>query len=137
MAAATPLLVLWYDRVFVAASWREITRRRWAFYLALAGSWLILAALMLSQADKFAEAGVLTVKNLTPLQYAMSQPGVIAHYLRLCFWPTGLCLDYNWPVAGTAAKIIPAMLLIAALLAATAWSIVRWPAWSFAGRGSS
>jgi tetratricopeptide (TPR) repeat protein len=133
VAAVTPLLVLWYDRALVASSWREISRRRWAYYLALAGTWLVLAGLMLSRADKFAEAGVLAVKNLTPWQYAASQPGVIAHYLRLCFWPTGLCIDYGWPVAHTILAIIPPLLLIAALLALTARAIYRWPAWSFLG----
>jgi hypothetical protein len=34
-----------------------------------------------------------------PLQYAMTQPGVILHYLRLAFWPDNLCLDYGWPSA--------------------------------------
>jgi tetratricopeptide (TPR) repeat protein len=133
VAAVAPLLVLWYDRALVASSWREIVRRRGAYYAGLAGTWPILAALMLSQAHKFADAGVLVVKNLTPWQYAMSQPGVIAHYLRLCFWPTGLCLDYGWPVAATAVAILPPLLLIVTLLALTAWAIFRWPEWSFLG----
>ncbi len=133
VAVVAPLLILWYDRAFVAASWREIVRRRWAFYAGLAGTWVVLAAIMLSHGSKYPAAGVLVVENVSPLQYALSQPGVIAHYLRLCFWPTGLCLDYGWPVADTAAKIIPPLLLIVALLAITVWSIFRWPEWSFVG----
>ncbi len=133
VAATAPLLILWYDRAFVAASWREIIRRRWALYSGLAGTWAVLAAIMLGQAGKYPKAGVLAVENVSPLQYAFSQPGVIAHYLRLCFWPTGLCLDYGWPVADTAVKIVPPLLLIVALLAVTAWSIFRWPEWSFVG----
>jgi tetratricopeptide (TPR) repeat protein len=132
-AAATPLLVLWYDRALVASSWREIVRRRWAYYAALAGAWVVLAALMLGQADKLAGAGVLVVKNVTPLQYAMSQPGVIAHYLRLCFWPTGLCLDYGWPVADMLAAILPPLSLIAAISALTVWAVFRRAEWSFVG----
>ena len=31
VAAAAPLVVLIYDRTFVAASWRELLRRRWGF----------------------------------------------------------------------------------------------------------
>ncbi len=133
VAAVTPLLVLWYDRAFVASSWREIIRRRWAFYGGLAGTWVVLAGLMLSQAHKFADAGVLVVKDLAPWQYAVSQPGVIAHYLRLCFWPTGLCLDYGWPVATTAGEITAPLLLIGAIAALTVWAIFRWPEWSFVG----
>ena len=137
VAVVAPLLVLWYDRALVASSWGEIVRRRWGYYLALVGSWPVLAGLMLSQAHKFAESGVLFVENITPWQYAMSQWGVIAHYLRLCFWPTGLCLDYGWPVAATAGEIVPPLLLIVALLTITIWAVFRWPAWSFLGHGSS
>ena len=133
VAAVTPLLVLWYDRAMVASSWREIIRRRWPYYAGLSGAWLVLAGLMLSQAHKFADAGVLVVKNLTPWQYALSQPGVIAHYLRLSVWPVDLCLDYWWPVADTPRAIIPPLLLIAPLLALTVWAIFRWPEWSFVG----
>jgi protein O-mannosyl-transferase len=133
VAAVAPLLILWYDRALVASSWREIVRRRSAYYAGLAGAWVILAGLMLGQADKYAGAGILVVKNVTPLQYAVSQPGVIAHYLRLCFWPTGLCLDYGWPVAATAGAIVLPSLLIAVLSAIAVWAIFRWPEWSFLG----
>jgi protein O-mannosyl-transferase len=133
VAAVTPLLVLWYDRAMVASSWREIVRRRWAYYAGLAGAWPILAALMLGQAHNFADAGVLVVKNVSPWQYAVSQPGVIAHYLQLCFWPTSLCIDYGWPVAASAVAIIPPLLLIVALLTLTIWAIFRRSEWSFLG----
>ena len=133
VAAVTPLLVLWYDRAMAASSWGEMVRRRWAYYAGMAGTWVILAGLMLSHAHAYAAGGVLVVKEVTPWQYAISQPGVIVHYLRLCFWPTGLCLDYGWPVAATVSEVIPPLLLIGALLAATVWAIFRWPAWSFLG----
>jgi protein O-mannosyl-transferase len=133
VAAVAPLLVLWYDRAMVASSWREIIHRRRGYYAGLIGAWVILAGLMLRQAGKFAEAGVLVVPNVTPWQYAVTQPGVIAHYLRLCFWPVGLCIDYGWPVADTLDAIILPTLLIVALLALTAWAIFRWPEWSFLG----
>jgi len=133
VAAVAPLLVLWYDRAFVAPSWREIYRRRWGLYSSMGGTWVALAMIVHSQADKLPNAGLLVVKGVTPLQYAASQPGVIAHYLRLSLWPTELCLDYAWPVADTVAKIVPPLVLVAAMLALTAWSIFRWPAWSFLG----
>ena len=133
VAVAAPLLVLWYDRVFVVDSWRDLWRRRWALYAALAATWVPLAALMRSQGDMLRKAGVLVVKGVTPLQYALSQPGVIAHYLRLSVWPVGLCLDDAWPVADTAAKIIPPLVLVASLLALTVWATRRSPAWSFLG----
>ena len=133
VAVAAPVLVLWYDRALVASSWRELVRRRWAYYAGLAATWLALAGLMASQAHKLADSGVLAGANATPWQYAATQPGVIAHYLRLCFWPTGLCLDNGWPVAAAAGEIIPPLLLLGVLAAATVWAIFRRPEWSFLG----
>ncbi len=88
---------------------------------------------MVHHGQGYAKSGVLVVEKITALDYAISQPGIIVHYLRLCFWPRGLCLDYGWPVATTAGEIIPPLLLVVALLALTVWAIFRWPAWGFLG----
>jgi tetratricopeptide (TPR) repeat protein len=128
-----PLIVLWYDRVFVAETWRELFARRGQYYVAQAGTWGILAALMWAHASNYAEHGVLYVKGISPLQYALSEPGVILHYLRLAFWPDELCLDYRWPVARTAVEIVPPALALGGLLAVCAWAVYRWPAWGFVG----
>jgi protein O-mannosyl-transferase len=133
VAAVAPLLILWYGKLFVVASWRELWQRRWALYAGLAGTWIVLAAVVRSQAEELPKVGLLVVRGVTPLQYAASQPGVITHYLRLSLWPAGLCLDYAWPVADTAAEVVPPLVLIMALLALTACAMVRWPAWSFLG----
>ena len=50
-----PLLVLWYDRVFVAQSWRDLFRRRWRFYAALATTWIILFAVIRCQSNLYRE----------------------------------------------------------------------------------
>jgi tetratricopeptide (TPR) repeat protein len=131
--ATAPLVVLWYDRALVAASWREIARSRWAYYTALAGTWGIVALLMMHSAQGFSASGVFFVKGLTPLTYALSQPGVLVHYLRLSFWPSDLCFDYDWPVAHGAAEIVPQAVLIGALAAATVWCIFHRPALGFLG----
>ena len=43
---SAPLVVLLYDRTFLAGSFREAWRRRWGYYLALAATWLLLAWLV-------------------------------------------------------------------------------------------
>ena len=58
---------------------------------------------------------------------------MILHYLRLAFWPGGLCLDYGWPVARTAGEIVPGAIVVGGLLAATVWALVRRPMWGFLG----
>jgi hypothetical protein len=49
---SAPLVVILYDRVFLAASFREIwSNRRW-YYLTLAGTWLVLAVLVWGTGDR-------------------------------------------------------------------------------------
>jgi len=128
-----PVLVLLYDRTFIAGSFREALRRRWGFYLALAATWLIVARQVTWAFAPQATSAGFSLPDITPFQYARSELGVILHYLRLAFWPSGLCLDYDWPVARTAGDILPGAIVVGGLLAATVWALVRQPAWGFIG----
>ncbi len=128
-----PLVVLLYDRVFLSPSWRELARRRWGLYGALAATWL-LYPLLLSQAPvEWKESAGFGYSGAAPLQYAVTQPAVILHYLRLVFWPDKLCLDYGWPAARSIGQFLAPGLIIGALLAATVWAWRRKPAVGFAG----
>lgn len=106
-----PLVVLWYDRVFCCPSWDELTRRRGAFYVALAGTWGMLYWLMSRTWGVYADAGILDESRITPMEYALTQPGVIARYMRLAVVPYGLNIDYawvkavTWPMADDAGRI--------------------------------
>ncbi len=129
---AAPVVVLLYDRVFVAASWREVAGRRWVLYAVLAGTWLIVAAPVAALLSGAGSTGV--GPRARPWgAYALTQSAVIAHYLRLAFWPVGLCLDYGWTLAKGAADVFPQGLLVAALLAGTAVALWRRPAAGFLG----
>ena len=64
-------------------------------------------------------------------RYAMNQPAVILHYLRLSLWPHPLNLDYYWPVAKTLRPLIPGFLAVGAMLGFTCWAYFRKPAISF------
>jgi tetratricopeptide (TPR) repeat protein len=130
---SAPLILLLYDRIFITGSFRETLRRRWGLYLALVPT---LPVLWRSIAEAFGAHAVSAGFNLasvTPRQYAQSQPGVILHYLALAFWPTGLCLDYDWPVAEKLADILPDAIVIGALLALTVLALARRPTWGFMG----
>jgi tetratricopeptide (TPR) repeat protein len=125
-----PLIVLLYDRTFLAGSFVEALRRRWGLYLGLAATWGLLACLVLSTGliGRQAELG-------SPgfWSYARTQPGVILHYLRLSVWPHPLCLDYAWPVANTLGEILPGVIVVGVLLAATVWGLITQKAWGFLG----
>jgi hypothetical protein len=133
-----PLLVLIYDRVFLSDSLAAVFRRRGALYAGLFGTLLILGAtgiagIVLNPARSTDLTLGIGYAGSTPLEYALTQPGVILHYLRLTLWPHPLCLDYAWPLAKSARAIVPPVLIVGALLAATIASFRRWPALGFAG----
>jgi protein O-mannosyl-transferase len=126
VVATLPLVVLLYDRAFLSGSLGAALRRRWPLYAALAASWTLLAYLVLS-------TGLLIRSNvLQPLDsiaYACTQPEVIVHYLRLCFWPAPLCLDYEWPLVHTVREMLPWAAALAVPAAVAIWGLVgnkRW-----------
>ena len=124
-----PLLVLLYDRTFAAGTFTAALRRRRSLYIALAATWIILIAIM-STGPRASSAGF-GLKKITPWQYAGTQFEVIVNYLKLSFWPSGLCLDYNWPIAEGWRQITPPMLFIVFLLAVTFWGLFRNFTWSY------
>ncbi|MGC3970338.1 MAG: hypothetical protein QM775_24300 [Pirellulales bacterium] len=65
-----PLVVLWYDRVFCAASWAELMRRRGLYYVGIAGTWGMLYWLMSRTWNVYASAGILDHTRITPMEYA-------------------------------------------------------------------
>jgi len=124
--AVIPLLVFFHDAMFISGGWKNAWRARRGFYTALAGlGWGVLAVLAGCRVWLNVQKGVKTVADISPLDYALSQPGVILHYLRLAFWPHPLCFDYAWPPAYGAAAIIVPGAAVAVLLAATVWGMAR------------
>jgi len=133
--AVSPLVLLLFDRIFLAGTWRELVHRRWGLYMAIALPFLwFLPGLIRRFASPggTATAGI-AFKGVTPWEYAISQPGVIVHYLRLSIWPQPLCLDYGWPVARTWQQIVPPAIMIGTLLVASFWALIKRPMIGFLG----
>ena len=111
--AVVPLLVLLYDRIFLASSWRQVWQKRWGLYVALALTWgMLVPSVLVSRSSPSARIG----DAVTSWEYARTQFGVVVHYLRLSFWPADLCLDYQWPVAQSAWEIVPPAVFLGVLL---------------------
>jgi tetratricopeptide (TPR) repeat protein len=125
-----PVVLLLYDRAFLSGSFREAFRRRGKLYLGLAATWVLLGLMMLLYKPPGLTGFGFAVG---PWEYARTQPGVILHYLRLSFWPRPLCLDYSWPIAKSLWQDLPAVIVIAALLAVTLWALRRAPMLGFFG----
>lgn len=129
-----PIVVLLFDRVFLAASWRSVLHRRWGLYVGLAATWMVLVACGVVR-GVFQSAGAATVglgvHGVSPVDYALTQPSVIRHYLKLCFLPSPLCLDYGWPIVRSIPQAAGSLVGLIALLAMTLWALRRKPALGF------
>jgi len=103
--ATAPVMALAYDRTFLAGSVKDALRRRWGLHAGLAATWGVMWSTgvvrgVLNPSARVAHIGF-GYKGITPLEYALTQFGVLVEYLKLSMWPRPLCLDYTWPVAGT------------------------------------
>ncbi len=121
-----PVAVLIYDRLFLSGSFKELWKKRGALYSGLVLSWGLLFYLV-------AVTPYPDIKTHRWWEYALTQPAVILHYLRLVFYPRPLVLDYGWQPALAAARIIPALLPVSAVFAATVIGLFRRRPWSFLG----
>ncbi len=122
-----PLVVLLYDRTFLAGTFREALRRRWGLYLGLLASWACLwttARGVLTSQNPAAHVGF-GYKGITPSEYLQTQVGVLVEYLKLAWWPHPLCFDYQWPVARETASVFPATVAMSALLSGAIWATYR------------
>ena len=124
-----PLMVLLYDRTFVAGSFREAWQRRRWFYLALAGTWLLLAALLSGLYHRAVGFGL----GISWWIYALTECKVVVQYLGLSVWPHPLVFDYggvNVDVAKHGTELMPYELGLALLVAGTLAALWRRPrAW--------
>ena len=122
-----PLIVLLYDRVFLAPSFRELWRRRMSLYIGLTATWVLLAAMVAQTAHPNTRFGI---EGLTPWGYLMTEASVITHYLRLCFWPHPLVIDYgDWPIAPSLEDVLLPAVAVLGLLGATVWAL-RYRPWA-------
>ena len=121
--AVVPLLALCYDRTFLAGSFRQAMKDRGSLYLGLGCSLVVFGALLVISYSVIVPTVGFHLRNVTPLEYARTQPGVILHYLRLALWPSGLCFDDNRSVAHAASEIVLPAVAISLLLLLTVW---RW-----------
>nr|MBA3708308.1 tetratricopeptide repeat protein [Planctomycetota bacterium] len=134
---AMPLVVLLYERIFQGGPWSAWLRRGWPLYAGMGWLWLFNVGHMASlfHTMDIGSHGALPVaggsQTMTSTEYAQSEFAVIIHYLRLSVWLSGLCLDYAWPIAQSAADIVPYALVVVTMMAAGAWALWRFPAVGF------
>lgn len=134
LVATAPFLILIYDRTFLSASFREAWRRQPVFYAALFLVDLALSSvLIVPQLFEQNSVAGFGVASCGAWEYLRTQSGVLLHYLALGFWPSDLCLDYQWPIAREAREFVPQSIAVLALLGATLWGLLRSSRLAFLG----
>jgi len=130
--ATAPLLVLLYDRTFVSGRFRDAWRRHRWLHLGLAGTWLLLAVLVIGGGGNRGGSVGLGV-GIAWWAYPLTQVEAIARYLCLSVWPHPLVFEYGAYWVTGAAGLLPWALPVAAALAVTVVGLRRWPALGFLG----
>lgn len=129
VAVSVPILVLLFDRTFLAGSFRGAWQERRELYLGLAFTWVCFGFIQIYHpiARSWAGAGV----PLPWWRYALNQPAVILHYLRLVVWPHPQNFDYFWRPAGTWHLLAPGLVAMGSMLGLTFWNFNRRPEVAF------
>jgi hypothetical protein len=128
--ATAPLIVLLYDRTFVAGTFRKAWAERRGLYLALAATWIPLGALVTAEGwNRGGSAGFNA--GVSPVDYWLTQFEAVARYLGLSVWPRHLVFEYGPFQTVDMAAAAPCALLVLLLAAATAYALWRRPVLGF------
>lgn len=133
-ALTLPVMVVAWDRCFAFQTWTEAWARRRHLYGLLLTSWLLFA-FFARELPFFTEGGF--EESVSRWTYLLNQGPVIAGYLRMALWPSGLIFDYGSPSPITLAQAAPTVALVAVLAIVTLIALWRigtlgfWGLWFF------
>jgi tetratricopeptide (TPR) repeat protein len=130
--ALAPILVLIYDRTFVAGSFAAAWRQRWRLHAALASTWVVLAAMIASTGwDRNGTSGFDI--GVQPSAYWLTQFEAVARYLWLSFWPHPLVFEYGTFWVRQADGALAYAMVVVPLTIATLIALWRRPVLGFLG----
>ena len=116
-----PAVIFVADWLFWSGSPRAALRRHRLLYGGYVAVVVVFLAILGTRLRRTFSG--LTAR-MSPWDYALTQTGVIVHYLRLALWPHPLSADYqDWPVADSVMSVLPWFLLVTMLLLATVWGL--------------
>lgn len=131
VAAVAPILILFYDHAFVAGGFKEAISRRRFFYLGLAATWGVFVVVLIGGGRLSATSS--HTAPVAPMDYALTQTGVILQYIKLSVWPQPMVFHYWWPVAASPSEVLAPALLILLLFAGTVLAYIKKPWLGFLG----
>lgn len=123
---SAPLMVLLYDRTFLAGTFAGAWRTRRRTHLVFAACLVLLAFLVLRSGGTRGEAAGFGI-GMAWWTYALKQCEAIWLYLRLSFWPHPLVVYYGVDVIHHPLEVWPQILGLVALVAGAGVALVRAP----------
>jgi protein O-mannosyl-transferase len=126
-----PLIVLLYDRTFVAGTFRAAWQQRGRLHASLLATEIILVALLVKLGGTRGVAAGFGL-GVSWWSYALKQCEAIVTYLKLAVWPFPLIMDYGTDVVTRAGAVAPQIAFIVFLVALTVVALRRWPMMGFA-----
>jgi len=128
---SAPIMVLLYDRTFIAGTLSKALGQNWRYYTVLASTWLLLAALILGVSGRGSTAGFET--TVTPWHYLLTQCWAVIHYLRLVFLPVPLVFDYGFGIVDGLSIVWWQASVLLILAGGTAIALWKQPILGFVG----
>jgi len=124
-----PVVVLLYDRIFVAKGWGAAWRANRGYYIGLAAGWVPLVGLVASTGwDRGGTSGFHV--GVSWVGYWVTQGEAMVRYVGLSLWPGSLALDYGPASAPTWLAVVLSSLVLVAF-AATVVGCNRGRPWAF------
>lgn len=123
-----PVAVLLLQVFFYSNSWLQNIKKAKCLYGCFFLGWILLG-LQLGLAPLDNTAGF-SVKNISPLDYFLSQFKVITFYIYQVVWPNQLALDYSWSMPKNIfLEIIIPGIFIGLLLAGGVYGFIKRKIW--------
>ncbi len=123
VALVLPIMVLFYDRTFISKNFLSALKGNRLLYGSLSLMWFVMIFLYLTTKPEEKLTAGFGMQGMTPLLYAINQPAVILHYVRLSFWPDPLVFDYQWPAENHLCFLLPSIIIF------VTWVMVLWVAY--------
>ena len=121
MMATAPVMVLLFERTFIAGSFRRALRESWPLYVGLALGWIPLLVINLD-GPRTPLAGF--DQGIDASVWWLTQTKVLLMYLKLAFWPWPLVIHYHVPFLYTLGEAWP--YLVPTLLLGLASVVLLW-----------
>ena len=129
-----PVIVLLFERTFIAGSFRAALVKSWRLYVGFALGWVVLLALN-ATGPRSGSAGFHA--GVAAPVWWLTQTKILLLYLKLVVWPWPLVIQYEFPYLTTVREALPWLMPVALLAILTLLLVWRRTAVGFAWPGCS